>query len=128
MANVFISHRRSDTQQAERLATEIRNAGHTVWFDEWEIGIGDSIIGRMNEGLEGTGYLILCYSASGVDSEWISREWMSALARQLNGYGIKVLPVLLTGGRPPAILADIKYADLVADWSRGMTELLGAIK
>ncbi len=30
MANVFISHRGSDTQEAERLAVEIRNAGHQV--------------------------------------------------------------------------------------------------
>jgi hypothetical protein len=50
------------------------------------------------------------------------------LARQLSGYGVKVLPVRLSGGMPPAILADIKYADLVKDWSRGITELLRAMR
>jgi hypothetical protein len=128
MANVFISYRGSDAPAAERLAEEIREAGHQVWLDEWEIGIGDSIIGRMNEGLEGAAYLVLCYSSSGVMAPWISREWMSALARQLEGQGIKILPVLLTGGTPPAILADIRYADLVADRERGMSQLLRAIR
>ena len=128
MANVFISHRRSDVQQAEQLANEIRDAGHQVWLDEWNISLGDSIVERMNEGLEDATYVVVCYSSSGVMSPWMSREWMSALARQLNGYGVKILPVLLTGGEPPAILADLKYADLVRDWSQGVSELLRAMR
>jgi hypothetical protein len=128
MANVFISHRRSDVPQAERLANEIRDAGHQVWFDEWDINLGDSVVGKMNEGLEGAAYVIVCYSSSGVTSEWMSREWMSALARQLNGHGVKLLPVLLTGGEPPAILADLQYADLVKDWEQGVAKLLRAIR
>ena len=128
MANVFISHRRSDTTVAEKLAERIKSDGHQVWFDEWGIDIGDSIVERMNEGLEGAAYLVLCYSSDGVIAPWISREWMSALARQLDGHHVKVLPVLLTGGSPPAILADIKYADLVSDWDKGMQQLLRVIR
>lgn len=128
MANVFISHRKADDALSEQLARELQTAGHKVWFDEWEINLGDSLIERMNQGLEGSAYLVLCYSSSGVDSPWMSREWMSALARQLSGHQAKVLPILLTGGQPPAILADIKYADLTKDWSRGVAELLRAIR
>jgi TIR domain len=128
MANIFISHRKNDDVEAERLAKELRLANHQVWLDEWNIGLGDSIVERMNEGLEGATYVVVCYSSSGVTSPWMGREWMSALARQLNGYKIKLLPVLLTGGSPPAILADLRYADLVSDWNKGISELLRAIK
>lgn len=128
MSNVFISHRMQDAAQAERLAEAIRDAGHRVWFDGWEIGIGDSIVARIDEGLQGASYLVLCYSSSGTGSQWISREWMSALSRQLNGRGIKLLPVNLTGGEPPAILDDLKWADLVKDWDKGLSELLKAIR
>ena len=117
----------ADTSEAERLANEIRDAHHDVWLDEWEIGIGDSVVRRMNEGLEGAAYVVLCYSSSGVMSQWMSREWMSALALQLEGSGVRLLPVRLTGGEPPAILSDIKYADLVSDWTRGLSQLLKAI-
>jgi len=127
MANVFISHRKIDAQQSERLSKEICDAGHQVWFDEWEIALGDSIVERVNEGLEGASYVVLCFSESGM-SPWVNREWMSSLARQLSGYNIKVLPVLLTGGELPAILADIKYANLITDWSKGVSELLRSIK
>ncbi len=128
MANVFISHRGQDLAAAERVAREIRDAGHSVWLDEWNIALGDSVVARINQGLEGAAYVVVCYSSAGVMSPWMSREWMSALARQLNGYGVKVLPVLLTGGEPPAILADIKYADLVRDWPGGLSQLLKAIR
>jgi hypothetical protein len=128
MPNVFISHRRADVDLAEKLARQVRDAGHAVWFDEWDIGIGDSIAGRMDEGLEGAAYLVLCCSERGVDAPWISREWLSALARQLDGEGVKILPVLLSGTKRPAILADIRYADLRTDWDRGVAQLLKAIR
>jgi hypothetical protein len=128
MAHVFISHRRADAPEAEKLARAIRDAGHTVWLDDWNINIGDSIVGRMQEGLDASAYLVLCYSSIGVTAPWISREWMSTLARQLNGSNVKLLPVLLTGGGPPAILSDIQYADMVADWDTGVENLLRAIR
>ncbi len=128
MAIVFISHRGDDTAEAERLAGEIRAAGHEVRLDEWELSVGDSIIAWMNEATESAGILVLCLSSAGVLAPWISREWMSALARQLNGESVKLLPVRLTGGDPPALLADIKFADLTTDWGRGVAELLRAIR
>ena len=128
MANVFVSHRGSDLSEAERLAREVRGAGHTVWLDAWAIGPGDSIPGRMNEGLREADYLLLCYSSSGVESPWMAREWMSTLARQLDGSRGKILPVLLTGGSPPPILADLKYVDLTASWAAGVAEILKAIR
>jgi hypothetical protein len=90
--------------------------------------LGDSIVERINEGLEGSTYVVVCYSSSGVTAPWMSREWMSVLARQLNGNGVKLLPVILTGGNPPAILADMKYADLVKDWQQGVAQLLYTIR
>ena len=128
MANVFISHRGADTADAERLAVPIRKAGHVVRLDVWEVSVGDSIVAWMNEGLHGATYLVLCYSDAGIETGWISREWLSALARQMNNEGIRILPVRLTGGKPPAILADIRYADLVKDWDQGVSELLRAIQ
>ncbi|MFD6102522.1 toll/interleukin-1 receptor domain-containing protein [Nocardia salmonicida] len=128
MSNVFVSHRGADAVAAERLANDLRDRGHTVWLDVWMIGVGDSIVAKINEGLAGTTYLVLGYSAAGSVSPWMSREWMSALARQLDGADIKVLPVRLTGGEPPAILAGIKYADLVADWAAGIDALCAAMR
>ena len=128
MATVFMSHRRSDALEAEALANDIRSAGHQVWLDDWEIGLGDSIVAKMNEGLEGAAYLVLCYSKAGSEAPWMGREWQSALARQLNGSAVKILPVILTGGSPPAILADIQYVDLTKNRPAAIASLLQAIR
>ena len=128
MAAIFISHRKTDDTKALQLAEDLRKAGHNVWIDEWAIDIGDSLIGRMQEGLQESAYLVLCYSGAGVLSPWMSREWMSALARQLNGSNVKILPVMLTGNEIPAILADIYTADLRRDWDKGLELLIRSIK
>ena len=82
----------------------------------------------IERGLEGASYVVLCYSSVGVVSPWMSREWMSTLARQLEGHRVRLLPSRLSGGEPPALLADIKYADLVSDWDGGLRQLLAAIR
>jgi hypothetical protein len=128
MSEVFISHRSADSAAAERLARDLQRAGHHVWLDEWAIDIGDSIVKRIEEGLQGSAYLILCYSDAGVMAPWISREWMSTLARQLEGQEVRILPVMLTGKVVPAILSDIRTADLRTDWDKGLDLVLRSIK
>jgi TIR domain len=129
MANVFISHRSSDKTLAERLAADVASAGHKVWIDSAEIGLGDSIVEKIDQGLSGSHYLVLCYSRDGVKSPWISREWQSRLNRQLSGKNVKIIPVIISGGGEiPAILADIKYADFTANWSAALRDLLLALR
>ncbi|MEU7923204.1 toll/interleukin-1 receptor domain-containing protein [Micromonospora zamorensis] len=127
MATVFVSHRGADSDAARRLAVQLRQRGHHVWLDEWEITVGDSIVERINVGLSGAIYLVLCCSDNGVQAPWMNREWMSALARQLDGADVKILPTLLRGGALPDILADIKYADLRTNWDSGVAQICRAV-
>jgi hypothetical protein len=115
MAKVFISHRGADTQEAEKLAQRLRDeCGCEVRLDVWELQIGDSIVAWMEGALAGARFVVVCYSSHGVDAPWMSREWQSALANKLNGAGIDILPVRLTGREGPFLFADM----LAADWMR----------
>jgi TIR domain len=127
VARTFVSYRSSDVDSARQLAAEMQARGHNVWLDEWQISVGDSIIEKIDSGLEAVEFLILCYSGAGVRSPWMSREWMSTLARQLEGAGVKIIPVRFSGGKPPPLLADIKYIDLSANWDAGMNQLHAAL-
>jgi TIR domain len=127
MATVFVSYRRADQAAAERLAAEIRDHGHDVWLDIWKLRIGDSIIGEIDKGLAAASFLVLCLSEDASTSPWMDTEWMSTLARQLNGAAVRLLPARLSGGTAPAILADIKYADLVRDWAGGVDAICRAM-
>ena len=127
MASVFISHRGVDRSAAEQLAGSLRDRGHNVWIDTWKINIGDSIVAQINAGLSDASFLLLCCSGEPSVSPWMDREWMSTLARQLEGAEVRVLPVLLTGGSLPSILSDIKYANLAANWHDGVDAICEAL-
>jgi len=96
-------------------------------LDVEKVNIGDSIVDQINAGLEGATFLVLCMSKNGL-SPWMNQEWMSTLARQLNGVNVKILPVKLAGGELPAILADRRYADLAKDWASGVDQLKAALR
>lgn len=127
MPKVFISHRSTDLALAKKLSAGLKACGNDVWLDDEEILAGDSIVEQVQTGLAGSNYVVLCLSGDG-PSKWTDREWMSTLGRQLNGMNIKLLPVFLSGGTLPAILADIAYVDLTRDWSHGIKRLCRAIK
>lgn len=126
MPDVFISHRSADLDLAKKLSNDLKACGCTVWLDDERLLPGDSVVGEIEAGLLDCGYVILCLSSEG-PSDWMDREWMATLARRLNGVKVKLLPIFLSGGTLPAILADIKYVDLTRDWDRGIEQLCSAI-
>ena len=128
MAEVFISHRSADLRVARRLAEDLRVLGHNVWLDDDEIRVGDSILDGMNAGLLKADFVVVCYSDVTPSGPWMDREWLSALARQLDGLGVKLLPAKIAGSCGPAILSDIKYANFSANWQAGLYALAAAMR
>ncbi|MDX3663076.1 toll/interleukin-1 receptor domain-containing protein [Streptomyces sp. ID05-26A] len=128
MAAVFVCHKLVDKVEVEKLVREIEQRGHRVWYSSSEIKIGDSIVGKINEGLAGADYVVACFSEADCSSSWMAAEWMSTLARQVEGDSVKLLTALFAGGKPPAILADKRYADLSQDWVAGVELLCAALR
>jgi hypothetical protein len=123
---VFISHRCADADLARRLAEELQKADYNSSLDEWEILVGDSVVERINAGLQTAKYVIVCHSEAGVLSNWMRHEWMPGLARQMDGHRTLPPPI-----RTPVwcntspILADIRYADLVKEGDRASASTRG---
>lgn len=126
MAAVFLCHRLIDKAEVEKLACEIEQRGHKVWFSSREIGVGDSIVGKINEGLAAADYVVACYSEAGWTSSWMAAEWMSTLARQFEGGDVKLIAALFSGGTMPAIVADRRYVDFSRGWAEGVDQLCAA--
>jgi len=51
VGKVFISHASSDEGFVDRLAYDLSRHGVSVWYDKLDLRIGDSIPGKINEGL-----------------------------------------------------------------------------
>jgi hypothetical protein len=68
--DVFLSHSSLDKPVVRELATRLRDDGLRVWFDEWEIRLGDSIPKKLDDALEQSRVLVLCMSGHAFASEW----------------------------------------------------------
>jgi ligand-binding sensor domain-containing protein len=127
--HIFVSHSHRDKKFVNRLIPDLENAGVGVWVDEKEIKVGDSISQKVEEGIYGCDFFCLVISRHSVDSNWVEREYRTALNVQLSsGTTSKILPLLLQDVELPLLLKDIKYADFSIDYDRGLKELLDTIK
>jgi hypothetical protein len=69
----------------------------------------------------------MMYSDDPSSGPWMDREWLSFLTRQLEGEGVRVLPARIGHSKGPALLRDIKYADLASSWDKGIEALDAAM-
>ncbi len=106
-----------------KVAEDLTARGHTIWFDEWEILVGDSITHAVGEGLDQSEYMILALSRHAVESSWVEREWSAAYAKELEGNKKVVLPALLEECSVPALLKDKRRVHLGADYDAAVNEI-----
>lgn len=124
---IFVSHSHHDKAFAERLANDLWDCGVKVWFDKWEIRVGESIIARVQQGLDETDCLLLILSPMAVGSKWVERELNVATTRELAKNSVTVIPVLYRDCHIPSIITDKKYADFRRDYAAGFSELLDGL-
>ena len=121
--HVFICHASEDKPTAREIAHFLKGLGSEVWFDEWEIKVGESIVQRIDGALGQVTHLLLLLSKHSVNKPWVQKEFSSALMRQLSDSSITVLPMRLDDSKLPALLADIKYADARGGLKQGLSEI-----
>jgi hypothetical protein len=113
VSSIFLSHSHEDKAFARHIASDLRLAGHAVWIDEAEIKLGDSLIGKIREGLDQVDFVVAIVSATSVNSEWVTRELDIASNRELSEGRVVVLPLLLERVPLPGFLQGKFYADFI---------------
>lgn len=126
-AHVFVCHASEDKPTARLLAVRLKEIGSDVWFDEWEIQIGDSIVQKINEALGQVSHLVVLLSQHSVEKPWVKREMSAALMQQLSQNEIRLLPVRLDDCEVPPIISDLKYAHLNAGLDSVMEDIEKAL-
>jgi formylglycine-generating enzyme required for sulfatase activity len=124
MRTVFISYSSKDRDFAEKLAADLRASGVGVWFDQWEIKVGDSITQKINDGIHDNDYLAVVLSPDSVASPWVKKELNVAMMKELNRRSVFVLPILYQDCEIPELIADKRYADFRKSYEFGFSEVL----
>ena len=91
--DVFISHASEDKESLVRpLAVALAHHGFKVWYDEFELKIGDSLSKSIDHGLSNSSYGIVVLSRAFFSKNWPQYELEGLTARQMVGEKV-VLPI-----------------------------------
>jgi TolB-like protein/Tfp pilus assembly protein PilF len=104
-ATLFLSYARADRTRAERLADILTKAGYTVWWDALIEG-GAQFAASIRQALETADVVIVLWSKSSVDSDWVRDE--AALGRDRH----RLIPLTIDGTKPPLGFRQYQAIDL----------------
>ena len=91
--DVFISHTSEDKEEVVRpLSTALRAAGLSVWYDEFELRIGDSLRQKIDKGLASSRFGVVILSRVFFERGWAEYELDGLVTRAVSGEQI-FLPI-----------------------------------
>jgi hypothetical protein len=112
---VFISHASEDKDGFVRsLAQVLNSVGIDVWYDEYSLKAGDSIMSAIDEGLARCDFGIVVLSKAFLRKNWPKRELRGLVARETAGKTGIILPVWLDVNRDEVLRFSPPLADAVS--------------
>ena len=86
MWDVFVSHASEDKAAVARpLAEQLGERGLTVWLDDFELRIGDSLRRKIDAGLAGSRFGVVILSRSFFAKGWPQYELDGLITRRVSG-------------------------------------------
>lgn len=112
--DAFISHATEDKDDLVRpLAEVLRSLGHSIWYDEFQLRVGDSLRRSIDRGLATSRFGIVVLSPSFFAKNWTQYELDGLVAREMAG-GKVVLPIWHKVSKNEVIGRSPTLADKVA--------------
>ena len=91
--DVFISHASEDKEEVVRpLAIALQAKGVRVWYDEFEMKIGDSLRRKIDQGLANSRFGIVVISRSFIKKGWTNYELDGIMTKAISGQQV-LLPI-----------------------------------
>jgi hypothetical protein len=90
--DIFISHASEDKDFVKKLVSSLKLEGVTVWFDEQQLKIGDSLREAIDRGLAHSQYGVVILSNHFFSKRWPQRELDGLIARDDSERNV-ILPV-----------------------------------
>ncbi|MBK1884410.1 toll/interleukin-1 receptor domain-containing protein [Luteolibacter pohnpeiensis] len=145
--DAYICYNSNDLDWVKRIAEQLESetidgakSSRTlnVFFDRWDMGPGDSLIDKMNEGMAKARHVICVLSPEFLAADWPRFEWKHIVASDPNNVGGRIIPILYrdkgadgtTRLNLPAPFRDLKYVDFrkASDFRAGFADLVRKIR
>lgn len=124
MPKVFVSYSSRNKKFVVRLIDILKKNGIALWFDQWEIKVGDSIAEKIDVGIRSSDYLLIVLSKASASSRWVREELSAAKTIEIEKRGVFILPALLEDCDVPPLIASKRYADFRHSFNTGVYDLL----
>ena len=112
--DVFISHASEDKDEVVRpLAQALRDGGLSVWYDEFELKIGDSLRQSIDTGISASRFGIVVLSKAFFDKGWPNYELDGLVTMAVNGEQT-LLPIWHNITKDAVVSYSASLADKVA--------------
>jgi hypothetical protein len=111
--HAFISYASEDRDFVDPLARTLASSGLRIWFDQFELAVGDSLRKSIDRGLTVSRYGIVVLSKSFFAKEWPQYELSGLLAREMDGRKV-ILPVWRDLSREDVLAFSPSLADKLA--------------
>lgn len=112
---IFLSHASADKPFVRKLKKSLERHGvKQIWIDEAELQIGDSLMKKIEEGLNKTKYVAVILSPNSIKSKWVRKELDIAINREIKSGDVVVLPILYKSCDLPNFLEGKVYADFTS--------------
>jgi hypothetical protein len=113
--DVFISHAAEDKDEIVRpLAQSLREMGLVVWYDEFELKIGDSLRRKIDAGLVASRFGVVVLSPAFFEKGWPNYELDGLVTREVTGGQPIILPVWHKVSRADVVQYSPSLADKLA--------------
>jgi hypothetical protein len=129
---VYLAHATEDKMLARPIAEGLIARGIDVWYDQWEIGLGDSVRRKMDDGLGGCTHFVALLTHTSLKKPWVNEELDAGLLAAVEGSArfvalrheieLTELPPLLRNRLAPELVLTDKGLDALAAQVYGVTD------
>ncbi len=122
--DLFISHASEDKGIVRPLAQLLQKEGYSVWYDEFELKLGDSLSEKIDYGLANSRFGLVVLSPSFFSKNWPQRELRGLTIRDVN---VKtILPIWHNVTKDEVLNFSPTLADAIAITTAGGPEKIVA--
>ncbi|GIP50031.1 hypothetical protein J53TS2_36220 [Paenibacillus sp. J53TS2] len=131
---VFVSFAKEDQSFAERLSAELVKKQVIVFFDQWELKVGNKLTDRLTKEINEAEFICIILSKASVevlkseDQRWFKREFELALELEKNVGNDIIIPIIIDDCEIPTELQDKVRSNFnIKGFDEGIKEILLAV-